>query len=74
MVAKRGELQGVVDVARQRIHGLQVDIGAGHDTSGRKVRELQRLQLYTSVVKRISRGGALMPELVDANRRGHFHI
>ena len=74
MVAIRGELQPVVELARQRMHGLQAEISAGRDDSGGKNRELQRLRLYTSVVKRINCRGALMPELVRENRQGRFHV
>ena len=45
---------------------LRADIEAGRDQAGDKRRELQRLQLYTFVVKRLNRADVLMPELIRA--------
>jgi hypothetical protein len=70
MVALRDELQPVVDAARQLMAALRKDIEAGRDQAGEKGRELQRLQLYTSVVKRLNRSDVLMPEVNRAKLRG----
>jgi hypothetical protein len=51
---------------------LAADIESAGDTGGWKRRELQRLELYTSVVKRLHRSDALMPEIVGVHKRGHF--
>ena len=69
-MALTGELQPVVDVARQRMQVLQADIESGRDVTGRKTRELQRLQLYTAVVKRLNRSDVLMPEVTRAQLGG----
>ena len=70
MVALTAELQPVVDVARQRMKVLQADKESGRDRTGRKSRELQRLQLYTAVVKRLNRSDVLMPEVIRAQLGG----
>ena len=70
MVAFKTELQPVVDIARQRMQGLQAEIGAGRDETGRKGREVKRLALYVSVAKRLNRGDALMPEVMRKHERG----
>jgi hypothetical protein len=70
MVALRDELQPVVDAARQLMAALRKDIEAGRDQAGEKRRELQRLQLYTTVVKRLNRSDVLMPEVLRAKLRG----
>ena len=49
---------------------LRADIEAGRDRTGHKRRELQRLQLYTSVVKRLNRSDVLMPEVTRAKLGG----
>ncbi len=72
MVALNCDLQPVVDIARRRMQELQVEAGA--DKTGRKSRELQRLRLYTFVVKRLKRSDALMPEVILANERGRFAV
>ena len=74
MVALNGELQPVIDIARRRMQKLQAEVGAGCDKTGRKSRELQRLRLYTCVVKRLKRSDALMPEVILANERGRFAV
>lgn len=74
MVALNCDLQPVVDIARRRMQELQAEVGAGCDKTGRKGRELQRLRLYTCVVKRLRRSDALMPELILANERRRFAV
>jgi hypothetical protein len=74
MVALNGDLQAVVDIARRRMQELQAQVSAGCDKTGRKSRELQRLRLYTCVVKRLKRSEALMPEVILANERGRFAV
>ncbi len=69
MVAVGSDLQSVVDNARARMRALAADIESAGDTEGGKRRELQRLELYTSVVKRLQRSDALMPEIVGGHRR-----
>ena len=46
----------MIDVAQRRIKGLQREISAGRDRTGRKTRQLQRVELYKFVVKRLNRG------------------
>jgi hypothetical protein len=74
MVALNGDLQPVVDIARRRMQKLQAEVAAGCDETGRMSRELQRLRLYTCVVKRLKRSDALMPEVILANERGWFAV
>ena len=50
------KLQAMINAAQRRIAGLQREIGAGRDNTGRKTRQLQRLELYEFVVKRLNRG------------------
>jgi ribosomal protein S7 len=65
------ELRPMLDVARQRIRGLRAQITVGRDESGRKKRALQRIELYASVLERLNRADALMPEFICAKERRH---
>jgi len=67
--ASAAKLQALIDTAQRRIDGLQREIGAGRDNTGRKTRQLQRLELYEFVVTRLNRGDALMPEVISAQTR-----
>jgi hypothetical protein len=42
--------------------------------AGRKTRQLQRLELYEFVVKRLNRCDALMPEVISAQTRDRYPI
>ena len=54
--------------------GLRDAISIGSDEGGRKRRALQRIKLYASVLKRLNRSDALMPEYVRAKERRHSAV
>jgi hypothetical protein len=68
------ELRPMIDVADRRARGLRDAINVGSDEGGRKRRALQRLELYTSVLKRLNRSDALMPEYIRAKERRHSAV
>jgi hypothetical protein len=63
----------LVAVAKDRIRWLQREIGRGRSNSGAKVRELERVQLFHSVVRRLNSHDAMMPEVVRAQVRIRRH-
>jgi ribosomal protein S7 len=65
------ELRPILDVAYRRIRGLRTEISVGRDEGGRKKRALQRIELYASVLERLDRADALMPEIIGAQERHH---
>ena len=62
-------VQPLIESAQRRLEGLQRELHASTDNIGRQNRELQRLELYTSVVKRLNSGDALMPEVAQSQVR-----
>jgi hypothetical protein len=60
------EPQLLVESAQRRIKGLQKEIGSSLADSEQKVRQLERVQLYHSVVSRLSSRDAVMPEVAIA--------
>jgi hypothetical protein len=52
--------------ARQRIQNLQTELKSGDGQAERKVRELERAQLFYSVVCRLGSDDAVMPEIARA--------
>jgi hypothetical protein len=62
-------LDNLVEGARQRIRGLQAEIARAPAGAERKVRQLERVQLYHSVVTRLHARDAVMPEVALAHLR-----
>jgi len=62
-------LEPLLEGVQRRIRGLQAEIGTAPAGAERKVRQLERVQLYHAVVKRLSTRDALMPEVARAHLR-----
>ncbi len=54
---------------QQHIRALQSEIGKAPGDAEQKVRQLERVQLYHAVVKRLNARDALMPEVTQAHLR-----
>jgi hypothetical protein len=65
-VTKRAPL---AHAARRRIRNLQTELKSGAGQAERKVRELERAQLFYSVVCRLGSDDAVMPEIARAQVR-----
>ena len=63
----------LVTVAQDRIRWLQGEIGKRRSNPESKVRELERVQLFHSVVMRLNSHDAVMPEVVRAQVRIRRH-
>jgi hypothetical protein len=62
-------LEPLLEGVQRRIKGLQTEIGNAPAGAERKVRQLERVQLYHAVVTRLSARDALMPEVARAHLR-----
>jgi hypothetical protein len=58
----------------RRIRLLQTDLKAGHGLAERKVRQLERAQLFYAVVTRLGSDEAVMPEVARAQMQSACHL
>ncbi len=63
------EREPLVEMVQQHIRGLRSEIGRAPADVEQKVRQLERVQLYHAVVKRLNARDALMPEMAQAHLR-----
>ena len=63
------EREPLIESVQQHIRGLQSEIRKAPDDAEQKVRQLERVQLYHAVVKRLNARDALMPEVAQAHLR-----